>query len=203
MLPLILLAASLVPSQLATTTCVDTGTTTATTQTQPVRGPDGTTAVLKVSTADDHSKNSHECNADYELVFVSPSGGRSKTVDFYAADGDWGRTLSLRLDGFSSDGKHVFGILTEGGKYPSSFLFDYDVTSDGAVQLVDLSMQFARILSLSCREALSVIGTLASGEVVLGLNSSMSCGSTNRWKIRTSGGKPQPLAPGDSVLGLI
>ncbi len=51
MLP-ILVAAFLLPAQVATMPCVDTGVNIATAQTQPVRGRDGIVAVLKVSSAD-------------------------------------------------------------------------------------------------------------------------------------------------------
>src|SRR6266581_9348661 len=60
----ILLAASLLPVQQTSMKCVDTGAEIAAAQTQPLAGPGGASAQLKVSTADDHSKNSHECNAE-------------------------------------------------------------------------------------------------------------------------------------------
>jgi hypothetical protein len=92
MLPLILLAASLLPSQQAVMECADTGATIATAETQPVRGPSGATAVLKVSASDDHSKDSHDCNADYKLVVTPAAGGAPAEVDFLASDGDYGRS---------------------------------------------------------------------------------------------------------------
>ena len=51
MFPFLLFAASLFPSQQGCAQCVDRGTRIAVTETQPVRGPSGTTAVLKVSTS--------------------------------------------------------------------------------------------------------------------------------------------------------
>jgi len=202
MLTFLLLAASLLPSQQAVTECADTGAVTATAQTQPVRGPGGVTTVLAVSTADDHGKNSHECNADYQLFIIPASGGTPKTVGFLASDGDWGRKLSLRLDGFSADGKHVFGILTESGKYPTSLMFDYDVSSDGAVQLLDLNMKFARILPPACTATFGVIGTTQAGGVVLELDSANPCGSSPHWKVDSSAGKPQALPPNATFSSL-
>jgi hypothetical protein len=52
-----------------------TGANIAATETLAVRGPAGASAVLKVSTAHDHSKNSHDCNADYKLVVTPATGG--------------------------------------------------------------------------------------------------------------------------------
>src|ERR1700676_680398 len=109
MLPVILLVASLSPPHQASAECVDTGATTAATETQAVRGPSGTAAVLKVSTSDDHSKNSHQCSANYQLLITPAAGGCPVAVDVLTADDAYGRTLSLHLDGFTRDGKRVLG----------------------------------------------------------------------------------------------
>jgi hypothetical protein len=115
MLPLILIAASLLPSQKAAMECADAGAAIASAETDPAHGPSGATAVLKVSTSDDHSKDSHDCNADYKLAVTPSAGGAPVEVNFLASDGDYGRSLSPRLAGFSQDGKRVLGILAEGG----------------------------------------------------------------------------------------
>jgi len=201
MLPLILLAALFQLSQQVSMECVDTGATVAATETQAVRGPHGAAAVLKVSTADDHSKNSHECNADYKLVVTPATGGAPVEADFLASDGDYGRTLSLRLAGFSQDGKRVLGILAEGGKYPTTLLFDYHA-GDAQVPLVDLKMQFARVARPGCIQTLEVIGTTASGAIVVESNSERACGSSRRWLVDTAGSKAQPLPPSAAILGL-
>jgi hypothetical protein len=201
MLPLILLAASLLPSQQASMECVDTGANIAATETQAVRGPAGATALLKVSTADDHSKNSHDCNADYKLVVTPATGGAPVESDFLASEGDYGRTLSLRLAGFSQDGKRVIGILAESGKYPTMFLFDYH-EGGGPVQIVDLKMQFARVAPPGCIQTLEVIGTTASGAIVVESNSEKACGSSRRWLVDAAGSKARPLPPSASILGL-
>ena len=201
MLPLILLAASLLPSQQASMECVDTGASIAATETQAVRGPAGATAVLKVSTADDHSKNSHECNADYKLVVTPGTGGAPVEANFIASDGDYGRTLSLRLAGFSQDGKRVLGILAESGKYPTTLLFDYH-EGGGPVQIVDLKMKFARVAPPGCSQILEVIGTTPSGAIVVESNSEKACGSTRRWLVNAAGSKAQPLPPSTAILGL-
>jgi hypothetical protein len=202
MVPLILLAASLLPAQQASMDCADTGAQTATTETQSVRGPGGASAVLKVSSSDDHSKNSHECWADYQLLVTPASGRPPVTVDIDASDGDWGRSLSLRLAGFSNDGQHVLGILAEGGKYSLAFLFDYN-TGSGQVQLVDLKMPFAHILAASCRQTLIVIGMTKAGGIVLESSSEKVCGPARQWVLDPAATKPaQPLPVGALVLPL-
>ena len=67
-------------------------------------------------------------------------------------DDDYGRRLSLRLDGFAPDGKKIFGILSEGAKIPTTMLFDYDIPSD-KVQLIDLAKQSAGAVSADCSTA--------------------------------------------------
>src|ERR1700752_644621 len=202
MLPLILLAASLLPTQQASMDCADTGAQTATAQTQPVRGPGGASVVLKVSSTDDHSKNSHECWADYQLLVTPAQGGSPVTVDLDSSDGDWGRSLSLNLAGFSNDGQHVLGILAEGGKYSIALLLDYN-TGSVQVQLVDLKMQFARIMPARCSESLDVAGTTQGGAIVLQQTSDKPCGTNRRWQLAPAASKPpQPLPAGASILPL-
>jgi hypothetical protein len=200
---LILLAASMALSQQASTDCMDTGAKTATAETHALRGPDGTAAVLKVSTADDHSKNSHLCNAEYQLLLLpaGASAGAPRVVELAISDSGWGRSLSLRLDGFSGDGKHVFGILSEGGTYPLSTLFDYDIAK-GAVQLVDLREQFANILDKHCSTTFAVIGNTESGTIVVETDSARPCGPRGRWLLNPAGGRAQRLTPGASFESL-
>jgi hypothetical protein len=201
MWPLILLAASLLPVQQASMDCADTGAQTATAETQPVRGPGGASAALKVSSTDDHSKNSHECWAAYQLLVTPAHGGSPATVDLDSSDGDWGRSLSLRLAGFSNDGQHVVGILAESGKYPLVLLFDYNPGS-GQVQLVDLQMTFAHVLAATCRQTLTVIGMTKAGEIVVESSTEKACGPGRRWAVEPAASKAQPLSPGTSILGL-
>src|SRR6202011_2364894 len=117
------------------------GAQTAAVQTEPVRGPGGEGAGLKVSTSDDHSKNPHDCNAQDQLLFTLAGANVPAIADLLTSDAEYGRTLSLQLDGFSQDGKHVFGMFSEDGKYANTSLFDYR-TTDGHAEIVDLTKQF-------------------------------------------------------------
>jgi hypothetical protein len=197
----ILLAVSLPPAQQASVHCVDTGAETAASQTQPSRGPGGVTAVLKVSTVDDHSKNSHDCNAEYQLLIIPAGAGAPVVVDLLTSDADYDRIISLRLDGFSQDGKRVFGVLTEVGKYPATTLFAYS-TADGQVQLMDLRKPFAQLMAAKCRTTFDVIGTTAAGTIALELSSTEKCSPNTRWVVNPAGGSPQPLPQAASILDL-
>ena len=157
--------------------------------------------MLKVSSADDHSKNSHLCMADYQLLLSPAGGGAPRTVDFLASDDDWDRSLSLHLSGFSQDGKRILGIFAEGGKHPSATIFDYH-TDGGPVQLIDITKQFAHILPANCNSTIEVIGTTPTGSIVIELSSPNHCASSGRWLLDSSGKKPQRLTPGAAIVGL-
>jgi hypothetical protein len=197
----ILLAAILLPAQRASVRCVDTGAKVADNQTQPLRGPAGISAVLKVVTADDHSKDSHDCSAVYQLLVTLPGSGAPVVADLLTSDAEYDRTLTIRLDGFSQDGKRVFGIISEGGKYASTILFEYD-TAGGQVQLIDLRKQFAPIMAARCSATLHAIGTTGTGAIALELSSEEKCAADRRWLVNPANGKPQPLPQSASFVSL-
>src|ERR1700720_4589644 len=146
--PFLAFAASRFPSEQGSAQCVDPGTHIAVTETQPVRGASGTIAVLKVSTSDDHGRNSHLCNTEYQLLIMPAAGSAPVEADLLTANDDYGRSLSLRLDGFTQDDSQILGILSESGKRTATFLFEYEITN-GNAQLVDLTHEFARIQTAS------------------------------------------------------
>jgi len=180
--------------------CVDGGSQIAATQTQPILGPGGVVAVLKVSTADDHGKNTHGCNAEYVLLITPSDAGAPRAVTLLTSDADWNRALSLRLDGFAHNGKRVFGVLTERGEYPSTMLFDYD-TAEAKVQLIDLKKAFAHFETASCDSTANVVGTTETGEIVVELSSATPCGN-GRWVLNPTVGSVHPLPQGASIQTL-
>ncbi|MGA8537928.1 MAG: hypothetical protein WB566_00430, partial [Terriglobales bacterium] len=174
----VLVAVFLLPAQAVSTPCANI----ATTQTQPVRGRDGVVALLKVESEDDHSKNSHDCQAEYQL-FLSPGpAGAPVVVDLLTSDAAWNRNLSLRLYGFSQDGRRVFGTLAEDGKFPFTTLFDYD-SAEGKVHLIDLRKKFAHIATAKCTPVFDVLGTTATGAIVVEVNSATCFVPDRRWVI--------------------
>ena len=201
MLLAILLAASIQPAQQVSMRCVSDGASTPSAQTGSLRGPQGLVAVLKVSSTDDHDKNTHLCEADYQLLITPADRGAAVPVDLLTTDADWDRTLSLTLSGFAHDGKRVFGFLTENGKYPSTFLFAYD-TQGSQVRLVDLKRQFAHLLPPSCHPTFDLLGTTVAGAIVVALNPSNSCQVDGRWRIDPKGSSVRRLPQGASVQGL-
>ena len=176
-LPL-LVSAFLLPAQAASMPCANI----AATQTQAVRGRDGVVAVLKVASEDDHSKNSHDCQSEYQLFLAPGPTGAPVVVDLLTTDSAWGRNLSLRLNGFSQSGTRVFGVVSEDGKFPSTTLFDYD-TAEGKVRLTDLRKRFAHIAPAKCAPTFDVIGTTSTGAIVLELKSARCFAPNGRWVV--------------------
>src|SRR5690242_14796663 len=177
MITLILFVLLLQPAQQVSVSCANKGEQAAAAETQAVRGPGGAAAVLKVSSTDDHSKNSHECMAEYQLLFTPAGTSTPVVVELTQSDAEYGRNLTLHLDGFSQDGQHVFGIFSEGGKYANSFLLDYNTTAR-QVQLIDLPKKFMG--TIGCGLTVSVMGTDEKGLIALELNSVNGCAPQRR-----------------------
>ena len=96
------------------------------------------------------------------------AGGAPVVADFLTANDDYGRSLFLRLDGFTQDGSQILGILSETWKRTATFLFEYEI-SNGNVQLVDLTHEFARITTAGCSHTFAVLGTFETGASIIEL----------------------------------
>lgn len=200
MFALILMLSWLTSAQEASVPCANPGAA----QTEAATGPDGTTVMLRISSADDASKNSHLCNAHYELKISRSGGGEPQTGDLLTSDDDYGRELSGLLSGFSKDGKQVLGILRESGKHGIMFAFDFQL-SDRAVQLIDLKEKIAGMANENCAKA-AVFGTTATGgmvvEVTAGTKPGKPCSASGRWRVEGSGRKAQRVTPDAVVMRL-
>jgi hypothetical protein len=168
-------------------------------ESHPVPGPGGLVAAVKIWADGDHNKNLHNCEAGYELLV----GGPGKRTEFRIAntglddwdrsfmhsDAEYGRRLEARLDGFSRDGKRVFGAISEGGQYPFAMLFWRDVAS-GKTQTVDLE-GFSIPGGGRCGAGVAVAGTTPAGAIVLQPDTVEACRNNFRWQL-----DPAPLGPG-------
>jgi hypothetical protein len=168
------------------------------TQSKEVRGPGGVAAVLTVHSEDDHGKNTHACNAEYGLVLTPSDEAEAKR--FYSSDADWGRRLSVHLDGFSQDGKHVFGVISEGGEYSSVVVFDYDMARRHA-ELIKIEAGLTRLRAAKCGTSFAVSGIGGAGSIVLEPNTASPCKSEHRWLL-DSKGHLEALSPDKPYLKL-
>jgi hypothetical protein len=183
---LLLLSAPLLAAQDAAMECANLTTV----QTPPLRLPAGGTIVLKISSADDRAKDSHECMADYQLI-VTASGKAPRTIPVESSDARWSRSLSAHLDGISADRKRVFGILTEGGEFAYSQLFSYDLVS-GKVTTSELIYDRELLAPAGCSNGLTVLGMTDEGVVVVEPRDP-ACAAGHRWMVDGSTGRLEPL----------
>jgi hypothetical protein len=154
--------------------------------------------MVKISAADDRSKDSHDCMAEYKLV-VQPAGAAPVSTDILSSDGDWGRKLKVRLDGFSLNGKQVFGILSEGGRAPSAMIFRYR-SADQPVELLDLKQALKQMAAAKCGTSAAIAGTTDSGAIVLESVPTTQCGI--RWVLDPASQALRRLPQGQSVHAL-
>src|ERR1700744_6045484 len=80
-------------------------------ETPVMRSSAGFTAVLKVSSEDDHSKNTHLCAADYTLQVNRPDGTALPSFSVLSSDDAWDRPIVFRIEGFTPDGRTVFAFI--------------------------------------------------------------------------------------------
>ena len=167
-------------------------------QTMPLRSSAGFTAILKMDSDDDHSKNSHQCAAEYTLEISRPDG-TSKSFQVLYSDDEWGRPLDFRVEGFSKDGSHVLILLIE-GTYPQSVqATEFNMSSGHQVKSVMVDAQFTSRLSRDCAATLHVTGITPEGYIVLGTEARDGCVSVERWQLSHNkhvlqGGLPAEVA---------
>jgi hypothetical protein len=167
-------------------------------------GPGGVVAVLRVHSEDDHNKNSHECEAHYMLRITLPDGrdgaaGLIPPMGFASSVAEWGRRLSVHLDGFSNDGQHVFGVISESGKH--SFVQVFDFKRDGSHVDVQIQQALSYLKAANCGTSFAVAGTINSGEIVLEPNTANRCRVDHRWVLNRAG-KLRELAKNESLMPL-
>jgi len=153
-------------------------------------GPGGVIATLVVHSEDDHSKNSHDCLAIYKLRITLPDGrdGAAElmpSMGFFSSDAGWGRRLSVHLDGFSADGRHIFGVISEAGKY--SFVTVFDFNRDGPSTEIQVQNGLSRLREANCGTSFAVAGTTDRGELVLEPNTTNPCRKDHRWLLDKTG----------------
>jgi hypothetical protein len=169
-------------------------------------GPHARVAFLRIFSEDDHSKNSHKCRAEYQLIIlpliILPSYGDRVVMDsLLSSNGDWDRKLSVHLDGFLPDGNRVFGTISEGGKYPIKMIFDYNAVTR-KTKLTDIRETLKNLRAAKCGTELAVTGTTDKGAIVLEPRTADECRNSHRWLIDPATDKPKPLPQETPVIRL-
>ena len=154
--------------------------------TDALQGAGGALVAVRMSSADDHSKATHLCRAEYEISLTRSPGEAPVWVSFLSTDATWGRRLSVRLDGASGDGMRVLGLVREGGGDGFTAVWQAELTS-GKVRLVLLPKGFGT--RAGCAGDLRVVAMLSDGVVL-----QTGCAAATRWLVeRAAGGLPRHL----------
>jgi hypothetical protein len=140
--------------------------------------------MLKMHSEDDHSKNSHLCEADYSLQISRPDGSANPPLNFFGGDDDWDRPIAFRIDGFSRDGHHVFVVILDGAYPDSIYTMDYDMRSGSRSREASLDRHFTRRLSRACAATLHIAGISPKGLMVLGSSAKDGCPRGELWQLR-------------------
>ena len=171
-------------------------------ETRSKTGPGGVVAVLSLHSEDDHAKDSHQCMAEYHLRITLPDG-RKEAPDtgygFANTIAESGRRLSVHLDGFSNDGQHIFGVISEGGKY--SFVQVFDFKRGGPHVEIAVQQGLSHLKAVKCGTSFAVAGTTNAGEIVLEPNTANQCRTDHRWLLDRAG-KLRDGTKNDSFLPL-
>ncbi len=166
-------------------------------QTEPLRSAAGFTVILRMHSEDDHNKDTHLCESDYSFSGTGPDGkpiGPGPTQwGFSSIDGAWGRSIVFGIEGFTSDGKSVVVIISEGGDYPTFEIDVYDLRKSGSVNTWDIPHSFIRQLGAGCAATLHLSGTVYGDSLVLATAASSGCTKARSWRI----------SPGAVVNGIL
>ena len=112
---------------------------------------------------------------------------------------EWGRRVSVHLDGFSNDGQHIFGVISEGGKY--SFVQVFDFKRGGTHGEIDVQQGLSHLKAVKCGTSFAVAGTTNAGEIVLEPNTANQCRMDHRGLLNKTG-KLRDLAKNESFTPL-
>jgi hypothetical protein len=137
--------------------------------------------------------------AQYQLSVLPDGGGEAAVADILTSYGDWGRKLSLHLDGFTQDGKRVFGSISESGRAPDSTLFEFH-PADSKVQLFDIAKARRQVPASKCGTEVAVSGITDAGDIVIGPDPPSRC--ANRWLFDPATSMLRRLPEGKAVIAL-
>ena len=155
----------------------------------PDFGPEAVVTFLRIFSGDAHSKDHDLCQAEYELIILPFAGQSAEIVRLLTSVGNWGRRLTAHIDGFSRDGKQIFGVISEAGGYGA--VFGYNRTT-GRSSLIDLKDAAKNLRSAKCGTGFAVAGTTKAGGIVLVPRTTDQCREGHRWLLDLSTGRLQP-----------
>ena len=163
--------------------------------TGPVYGPEAVVTFLRIYSEDAHSKNVDLCQSEYQLIILPFVGQSAEIIRLLSSVGNWGRRLTAHIDGFSRDGKQIFGVISEAGGYRAVFGYN---RATRRTSLIDLKDAVKTLKAAKCGTGFSVAGMTKAGGIVLEPRTTDQCREDHRWLLDLSTGKLQPQQQGNS-----
>jgi hypothetical protein len=146
-------------------------------------GPGGISATLKIFTGDDGAKEYHNCGIGVWIDM--PNRKETGAGNVYTSDGDYGRAFSIRVAGFSPDGRGIVGVIADWGE--STDLFRYDLAADHTDD-ADLTSYLTRLRAAKCGKAIDIAGMTRSGLIVVQPAAGSGCNGKHRTSIDARSG---------------
>ncbi len=151
-------------------------------QTPAVKNNQGFAVSFRLQSGDDHGKNTHGCETEYEMQIAVPGGSTRETGWDNGNDAEWERSLAFDVEGFSANGERAVALIKEGGRFPMYEVLVYEVHMQEHYAY-SLDDRFLKSLGATCAQALQVTGMTAHGEIVLGTGDGRSCVNSRVWRI--------------------
>jgi hypothetical protein len=161
----------------------------------PDYGPEAVVTFLRIFSEDAHSKDHDLCEAEYQLIILPFVGQSAEIIQLTTGIGNWGRRLTAHLDGFSRDGKQIFGMISEAGGYRA--VFGYNRTTR-KTSFTNLKNGAENLKAAKCGTGFAVAGTTKEGGIVLEPRTTDKCREDHRWLLDRSSGKLQPQPQGNT-----
>jgi hypothetical protein len=154
-----------------------------------------------VYTGDDGAKESHDCMIS--IYIEMPGVPETGAGNVYNSDDAWNRPFSVRIDGFSQDGKHILGLVSEGGEGAVTEVFDYDDTIvDEVADVADIKPYLARLRRAKCGSSIDIAGTTKDGLVVLEPTTTDPCQAKYRASLNVKTSKLKDFLPQEIFIPL-
>ncbi len=161
----------------------------------PDFGPEAVVTFFRIYSEDAHSKNVDLCQAEYQLIILPSVGQSAEIVRVLSSVSNWGRRLTAHIDGFSRDGKWIFGVISETGGYKGVFGYS---RATRRTSLIDLKDAVRNLKAAKCGTGFAVAGTTKAGGIVLEPRTTDQCRESHRWILDPGTGKLQPQQQGNS-----
>jgi len=154
-------------------------------QTNAARNASGVVVALQMHTDDDHKKELHWCESEYQLRIVRADGSSAQTGWDNGNEAEWNRLINFRIEGFSDGGKRAVTLLYEGGKNPmvEVLMFGLATRTPGVDASYTLTNGFLQNLGVGCVASLQVSGLTKEGQVVIATKQEGGCRKQTAWKI--------------------